>query len=194
MGGHGQKWVWPVRSVLKNWTNGIDWFFACWYKFWKVKSWFNDFCVGLVKNSRGLLVHETLKSTVSYEWIYELNWLIKCSQCCNSFWLDWYFTLYILKAGGPLQLYVLFSYLFSMLQKKLLRPLRENMISLYAVPVFITQIFNSFKINITLTKKPAIWFALHNQLTGFYVMTTLLLYGQHDAAKYISKPTLKALA
>ena len=46
-------------------TDGIDLFFACWYKFRKAKSCFNDFWVGLVKNSRGLLVHESLKSAVS---------------------------------------------------------------------------------------------------------------------------------
>ena len=43
---------------------GMDWFFAYWYKFREVKSYFNDFRVGAVKNGHGLLVYETLKSAV----------------------------------------------------------------------------------------------------------------------------------
>ena len=39
---------------------GINWFLAWYYKFRKAKSCFNGFL-----GSRGLLVHETLKSTVS---------------------------------------------------------------------------------------------------------------------------------
>ena len=41
--------------------DGINWFFACWYKFRKAKSNFTSFWVGLVKNGPGHLVHETLK-------------------------------------------------------------------------------------------------------------------------------------
>ena len=52
-------------TVSQKLEDGINWFFACWYKFGKAKSWFNDFGVGVVKNGHGLLVHETLKSAVS---------------------------------------------------------------------------------------------------------------------------------
>ena len=36
-------------TLSQKWTDEINWFFACWYKFKKAKSWFNDFWVGLVK-------------------------------------------------------------------------------------------------------------------------------------------------
>ena len=39
-------------------------FFACWCKFKKAKSYFNDSRMGMVKNGLGHLVHETLKSAV----------------------------------------------------------------------------------------------------------------------------------
>ena len=64
-------------SVSEEWTDGINWFFACWYKFRKAKSYFNDSGVGMVKNCYGLLVHETLKSAVSEEWMYELSWFFE---------------------------------------------------------------------------------------------------------------------
>ena len=81
--GHGQKWVWPVWSpdstltVYQKLTDGINWFFACWYKSRKAKIWFNDFWMGMVKNGHDLLVQETLKSAVSWEWIYKLSWLFE---------------------------------------------------------------------------------------------------------------------
>ena len=69
----GQAWskmgVASLVTGLLNWLHfkkehGMNWFFACWYKFRKAKSWFDDFWVGKVKNGHGLLVHETFKSTV----------------------------------------------------------------------------------------------------------------------------------
>ena len=30
-------------TVSQKWTDEINWFFACWYKFSKTKSWFDDF-------------------------------------------------------------------------------------------------------------------------------------------------------
>ena len=68
---HGQKLVLPVWSwdskmtISQKWTNGINWFFVCWYKLEKAESWFNDFWVGMVKNNHDLLVHEILKSDAS---------------------------------------------------------------------------------------------------------------------------------
>ena len=40
---------------------------ACWCKFGKAKSYFNDFWVGVVRNGHCYLVHGTLKSAVSKE-------------------------------------------------------------------------------------------------------------------------------
>ena len=51
---------------FKKWTDGINWVFACWYKFRNSKSWFNVFWVDTVKNDHDLVVHETLESAVSY--------------------------------------------------------------------------------------------------------------------------------
>ena len=44
--GHGT----PKLTVSQKWTDGIDWFFAHWYKFRKAKGRFNDCWVGMVKN------------------------------------------------------------------------------------------------------------------------------------------------
>ena len=49
-------------AVSQEWINGMNWFFGWWCKFKKVKSYFNDFLVGLVRNGHGHLVHDTLKS------------------------------------------------------------------------------------------------------------------------------------
>ena len=42
---HGQKWVWPVwrwdseeLTVIEEWTDGINWFFACWYMITRIES------------------------------------------------------------------------------------------------------------------------------------------------------------
>ena len=64
LGGHGQKWVWPVwswYSKMSRWNKVI---FSCCYEFRKAKSWFKYFWVGMVKNSHVFLVHEALKSVV----------------------------------------------------------------------------------------------------------------------------------
>ena len=67
------KMVWPVClqdskidciSKMNRWN---ELFFACWWKSRKTKSQFNDFWVGVVKNRCTHVVHETLKSTVSYK-------------------------------------------------------------------------------------------------------------------------------
>ena len=52
-------------TLSEEWTDGRNWFFTCWYKLRKAKSWFNDVCVGVVKNGQSLLGHETQKSAVS---------------------------------------------------------------------------------------------------------------------------------
>ena len=63
-------------------------------QFRKDKSYFNKFYVGLVKTWCGLLVHETLKSAISGEWIDELSWFFSClykfmkaKKYFNNFWV-----------------------------------------------------------------------------------------------------------
>ena len=56
----GQSGHWTLKLALsQEWIDGINWFFACRYKFRKARSYFKDFWVGLVKNGPGHLVHET---------------------------------------------------------------------------------------------------------------------------------------
>ena len=71
-GWHGQKTVRPIlwwdlkiECVSEEWTDGLHWFFACWYRFTKIKSWSKIYWVGMVENGCGKSVHETLKSAVS---------------------------------------------------------------------------------------------------------------------------------
>ena len=52
-------------TVSEEWIDGIDWYFACWYSFTKIKSWSKIFWVGLVKNGCGQSGHGTLKLAVS---------------------------------------------------------------------------------------------------------------------------------
>ena len=85
----------------------MNWYFACWYKFTS-QSYFNNFWVGMVRNGRGHLVHETLKSAVSKEWVYEMDWFFACWLWGQNFWLDWHCTLYLwLLNANLLQLYLL---------------------------------------------------------------------------------------
>ena len=79
------EWVWSKIGVatLVSWLlklavsqvglNGINWFLVWWYKSKKAKSYFNNFCVVVVKTVCGLLGLETVKSDVSQEWIDEMS-------------------------------------------------------------------------------------------------------------------------
>ena len=97
LGGHGQKWVWPVWSQdskiccisRMNWRNEL---FAWWCKFRKAKSCFNDFWLGLIKNGHDHLAHEILRSA---EWVYGLSWFFACWLWCNNFWLDQHHNFYL---------------------------------------------------------------------------------------------------
>ena len=51
-------------AVSQEWIDEMSWFFACWYKFRKAKSYFNNYWVGMVKNEQGLINYGTLKSVV----------------------------------------------------------------------------------------------------------------------------------
>ena len=61
-------------TVSQDWIDEMNWFFACWCKFIKVKNNFNDLWMDAVKNGRDHLVHETLKSA---ECVYELSWFLQ---------------------------------------------------------------------------------------------------------------------
>ena len=52
-------------TVSEEWPDRINWFFACWYRFSKIKSWSNFLRMGMVKNGSCQSVHRTLKLTVS---------------------------------------------------------------------------------------------------------------------------------
>ena len=60
----------------------MDWidFFACWYKFRKAKSSFNDFWVDGIKNGHGHLVHETLLNLLNEF----MNWADFLNADCDA--------------------------------------------------------------------------------------------------------------
>ena len=88
------------------------WFFACWYIFMEIKSWFKDLGAGgrrvdVVKNGCGHSVHGTLKLAISQEEINRVNWFVglliriqvKAESYFNKFWMV------VFKRGcGPLGL------------------------------------------------------------------------------------------
>ena len=51
--------------LSQEWTERINCFFTCWYKFRKARSCFNDFWVGMVNNGHGLKFRKALNSAVS---------------------------------------------------------------------------------------------------------------------------------
>ena len=43
--------LWTLKlTVSQEWVDGINWIFACWYRFTKIKSWSKIYWVSLVKN------------------------------------------------------------------------------------------------------------------------------------------------
>ena len=67
------------KNLVPCWTkcsqpiSEIFWYFCTLIKFRKAKSFFSDFCEGLVKNGHRSLGHWTLKSGKFQEWIDKLN-------------------------------------------------------------------------------------------------------------------------
>ena len=64
--------LWRFQGTLKSaasqeWIVVKGWFFACWCKFGKAKSYFNNYWMGKVKNGRGILDHETPKSGILHK-------------------------------------------------------------------------------------------------------------------------------
>ena len=107
--GHDQSGCKALKlTVSQEWIDGMSWYFACWWKFRKAKSCFNDFWVGIVRNGHDHLVQETLKSAVYKEWVYEFSWFFACWLWGSNFWLDLHCTLYLsLLNASLLQLYLL---------------------------------------------------------------------------------------
>ena len=79
-GEHGQKWVCQSGdgtlklTVFEEWTDGINWFYACWYRFTEIKRWSKSFWVYMDKNVRGHSGHGNLKLTVSQKYTDRTNW------------------------------------------------------------------------------------------------------------------------
>ena len=83
-----------LNWLSEEWTDGINDFFACWYRFTKIKSWPKVFWVGVVKNGCGRSGHGTQKLTVSQKWTDGINWFFACwykfrkAKCWfNDFWM-----------------------------------------------------------------------------------------------------------
>ena len=76
---YGQSGFWILKlTASQEWSDGINWFFACWYKFIQVKRWLKMFEVGLVRNRCGQSCDRTIKFTVSEEWADGINWFFAC--------------------------------------------------------------------------------------------------------------------
>ena len=79
----------------QEWISELGWFFACWYKFMKAKSYFNNYWVGVVKNEQGLKDRGTLKPGISHKWFDELSRLIEWFLHADSDGITSYSTLYL---------------------------------------------------------------------------------------------------
>ena len=90
VGGHGQKWVlpswWQDSKIYlsEEWTDGINLFFACWYKSRKLKV-DSVMLVVLGQNGQGFLVYEILKSFISWEWMYKLSCFLNADSDAIAF-------------------------------------------------------------------------------------------------------------
>ena len=96
-------------AVSQEWIDEIILFFASWYKFRKVKSYFNTYWEGMVKNGQDLIDHGTIELGISHKWFDELSRLIEWflyadSDEINNFWFDCQSTLHFwhLNAEEPL--------------------------------------------------------------------------------------------
>ena len=76
--GHGLFGLRTQKYVLSwEWIDEMTRFFAYWYKFRKVNSYFDNYWVSIVKNEGDLMDHGTLKLGVSLKWFHELSRLIE---------------------------------------------------------------------------------------------------------------------
>ena len=77
--GGGQSCDGTLKLTLsEEWTNEMNWFLACWYKFITVKRWPKIYWMGMFKNRCGQCGHGTLKLTVSQNWIDKVTWFFAC--------------------------------------------------------------------------------------------------------------------
>ena len=110
----------PGHRTLKlnssqKWKDGLFilfyfiYFFACSYKFRKAKNWFNDFWVGFVKNGSDLFSSWDPKICC----ILRINlWIVIFSMLIVTQYLLVRLISWLLNAGSPLQLYLLFYFVF----------------------------------------------------------------------------------
>ena len=84
-------------AVCQEWINELGSFVACWCKFMKVKSYFNNYWVGMVKNEQGLKDRGTLKPRTSHKWCVNLAYWLNdfCMLIFACF--KWYLVLAIRK-------------------------------------------------------------------------------------------------
>ena len=54
--------------VFEKWADGINWFYACWCRFTKIRSSLKLFWVGMVKSGCSQSGHKNLKLTVTQKW------------------------------------------------------------------------------------------------------------------------------
>ena len=104
--GRGLLGLWTLKSaVSQEWIDELGWFFACWYKFMKAKSYFNNYWMGVVKNGQSVKDRRILKPGISHKWFDELSRLIEWFLHDDSDGIIFYSTLYPwhLNAGGSLQ-------------------------------------------------------------------------------------------
>ena len=152
--GHGTL----KTAVSQEQIDELSWFFACWYKFRKAKSYFN-YWMGLVKNRQDVFGQKTLKSSVPWEWFDEFSWLIEwyLHVDCDAISFGWtaiILYLWLSNVGGPLQLY-----LFILLIK--ISTLAESLIcKVNHFHTFETKYLNEFKPNFvvfTVFPKKSVW-------------------------------------
>ena len=65
-------------TIFGKWIDERNWFFACFYKFRKVRNYFNNFWLRVVKNGCGHLGYETLKLALFQKGINKINWFFAC--------------------------------------------------------------------------------------------------------------------
>ena len=82
--------MWPLglgtlkSAVLQELIDEMSWFFPCWYKFRKAKSYFNNYWLNMVKNWPGFRDHGSLKLDVSHKWFDKLSRVIEWFLCTDS--------------------------------------------------------------------------------------------------------------
>ena len=84
-------------TVSEEWTDGINWFCACWCRFSKIKSWSKIYWVDMVKNSYSQSGYGTLKLTVSQNWADGINWFLHADTNSGKLKVDSFIF------GGPCQ-------------------------------------------------------------------------------------------